>query len=135
MMATLIIRSQAKCVPWDGQCTTFVHFPKAVRTRWFEKAADVCPIVWNGSGPHKGGRARWRRQDTVHKCFVKSTEIVFAAVPPCSTIEITCNQLNFVRNHDGTKSESEIIGDASILGVNVADMKREHCKVLLSAHW
>ena len=26
-----------------------MHFPKALRTRWFEKSTDVCPHVRNGS--------------------------------------------------------------------------------------
>ena len=41
---------------------------------------------------------------------------------PRSTIEITCNQVNFLRNHDGMKSENELLGDACLLGVDVADM-------------
>ena len=68
-------------------------------------------------------------------CFVNSTEVVFAAIPPCSTIEITCNQVNFLRIQDGTKSKNELLGDAFLLGVIVADKKGEHCKVLLPAHW
>ena len=37
-------------------------------------------------------------------------------------IEITCNQVNFLRNHNGTKSEDELLGNAFLFGVNVADM-------------
>ena len=39
----------------DGECTMFVHFPKTVRTQWFEKSADVGPIGRNGSRSHSGG--------------------------------------------------------------------------------
>ena len=99
-----------------------MHFPKAVRTRWFEKSADVCPMVRNGSRTPQRCGARWRRQGTIRKCFVNSTEVVFAATPPGSTIEITCNQVSFLRNHNGTKSENELLGDAFLLGVDVADM-------------
>ena len=49
MMAALIGWSQAECFPWDGEYTMLMHFPKTVRTRWFEKSADVCQIVRNGS--------------------------------------------------------------------------------------
>ena len=28
MMAALIIRSQAECFPWDGECTMLMQFPK-----------------------------------------------------------------------------------------------------------
>ena len=113
----------------------FVHFPKTLRAKWFEKSADVGPIVRNGTWSPQWCGAQWRRQDTVHECFVNSTEVVFAAIPPCSTIEVTCNQVNFLRNHDGTKSENELLGNAFLFGVNVVDMNREHCKAFLSAHW
>ena len=101
VMAALIIRSQAKCFPWDGEGTMLVHSPKSIRTWWFEKSADVC-------------------QGKISKCFVNSTEVVFAAIPPCSTIEVTCNQVNFLRNQDGTESEDELLGNAFLFGINVA---------------
>ena len=44
-----------------------------------------------------------------------STEVVFASIPPCSTFEITCNQVNFLRKHDGTKSKNELLGNAFLL--------------------
>ena len=122
MMATLIVRSQAKYFPWNGECTILIHFPKTLRVRWFEKSADVCPIVRNGSRSPQWCGARWRRQDTVHKCFVSSTEVVSATTLTRSTIKITCNQVNFLRNHDGTKSEDELLGNAFLFIVNVADM-------------
>ena len=109
----------------------FVHFPETLRARWFVKSADVCPIVRNGTWSPQWCGARWRGQDTVQKCFVNSTEVVFAAIPPCSTIEVTCNQVNFLRNHDGTKSEDEFLDSAFFFGVNVADTQGQHCKVLL----
>ena len=112
-----------------------VHFPKTMRTRWFEKSANVCPIVRNGSRSPPWRRARWSGQGTISKGFVNSTEVVCAATTPRSTIEIACNQVNFLRNHDGTKSDNELLGDAFLHGVDVADLSRQHCKVLLSAHW
>ena len=63
-----------------------------------------------------------RKQDTVHKCFVNSTEIVSAAASPSWSIEITCNQANFLRNHDGTESEDELLGNA-LFGIDVANTK------------
>ena len=122
VMAALIIRSQAKCFPWDGECTMLIHFPESLRARWFEKSADVGPIVQNGSRSPQWCGARWCRQDTVHKCFVNSTKVVFAAMPPCGTIEVTCNQVNFLRNHDGTESEDELLGNAFLCGIDVASM-------------
>ena len=100
----------------------FTHFPTSLRVRRFEKSTDVGQIVRNGSRSSQWCGARWREQDTVQKCFVNSTEVVFAAVSPCGTIEVTCNQVNFLRNHDGTESEDELLGDAFLLGVDVAFM-------------
>ena len=73
-----------------------IHFPGSQSARRFEKSADVGPIVRNGTRS-----TQWcgPRGDTVHKCFVTSTEVVSAATPPCSTIEVTCNQVNLLRNH------------------------------------
>ena len=76
-------------------------------------------------GPHSGVRPGGVGKVLCSKCFVNSTEVVFATIPPCSTIEVTCNQVNFLGNHDGTKSKNELLGKAFLLGVNVADMKRE----------
>ena len=99
-----------------------MHFPKSIRTRWFEKSADVCPIVRYGSRSPQWCGAPWRRQGTFSKGLVNSSEVVSAATSPRSTIEITCNHVNLLRNHDGTKSENELLGDAFLLGVDVADM-------------
>ena len=91
MMATLISRSQAECSSWDGECTMLMHFPKSMRIRWFEKSADVCPHVRNGSRSPQWCAAWWRRQGTISKCFVNSIDVVSAAASPRSTIEVTCN--------------------------------------------
>ena len=105
---------------WFMVCTQIFRgpclftFQKKLRARWFEKSTDVCPIVWNGSRSPQWWAARWRRQSTVHK----SSSIVLRL--PCGTIEVTCNQVNFLRNHDGTKSEDELLGNAFLLGVDVA---------------
>ena len=63
MMTTLIIRSQSECFPRDGE--SHVYFPKALRTRRFERSTDVCPVVRNGSGSPQRCGDRWRRQGTV----------------------------------------------------------------------
>ena len=106
-----------------------IHFPKSIRTRWFEKSTDVCPVVRNGSKSPQWCGARWRKQDTVHKCFVNGTEVVSAATSPRSTIEVTGNQVNFLRNHDGTESEDELLGNAFLFCIDVANMKKQHRKV------
>ena len=85
-----------------------------------------------GSGSPQRWRSRWRRQGTIRKGFVNSTEIVSAATKPSDTIEITCNQANFLRNHDGTKSENELLGDAFVLGVDDTDVQRHYSEDLLT---
>ena len=49
MMAALIIRSQAKRFPREGECTMLIYFPETLRAWWFEKSTDVCPLVRDGS--------------------------------------------------------------------------------------
>ena len=92
MMATLISRSQAECFSWSGERTMFVHFLKALRTRWFDKIRrrlPSCPewiqLPTMVGGPGGVGKA-------ISKSFVNSTEVVSAATSPRSTIEITCHQ-------------------------------------------
>ena len=72
MMAALIIRSQAKSFPRDGECTMLTYFPETLRAGWFEKSTDVCPVVRDGSGSPQRGGARWRRQGTIRKGFINS---------------------------------------------------------------
>ena len=81
-------------------------------------------MVWGPGGVGK---------ETIRKGFINSTEIVMAATSPSCSIEITSNQVNFLRNHNGTKSEDELLGDAFLLGVDVADMQGQHTKELLAA--
>ena len=101
----------------------------------FEKSTDVCPVVRDGSGSPQRGGGRWRRQGTISKGFINSTEIVMAATSPSCSIEVTCYLVNFFRNHNGTKSLDELLGDAFLLRVDVADMQGQHSKELLPAHW
>ena len=72
------------------------------------------------------------QKGTIRKGFINSTEIVSATTTPRCSIEITCNKVNFLRNHNGTKSLDELLGDAFLLGVDVADMQGQHGKELLT---
>ena len=112
VLAAWIIRSQAKCFPWAG------HFPGSLRVKWFEKSADVGPIVQKDPSPHSG--AQWRRLGNPQIAPSNSTEVVIASRFPCSTIEITCDQVNFLTYHNGTKNKNKLLGDAVLLGVDVA---------------
>ena len=70
--------------------------------------------------PHSGGRHGG--VDKVLSVNASSIvpKVVFAAISPWSTIEVTCNQFNFLKNHSGTKSEDELLGNVFLFGVNVA---------------
>ena len=109
-----------------------IHFPETLRAGWFEETTHVCPVVWDGSGSPQRCGARWRGQRTIRKRFINSTEIVSAATTPCCSIEITCYQVNLLRNHYGTKGLNELLGDAFLLGVDTADMEGQHGKELLT---
>ena len=132
IMAALIIRSYAKSFPRDRECTMLTYFPETLRAEGVEKSTDVCPVVRDGSGSPQRCGARWRRQGTISKGFINSIEIVTAATTPRHAIEITCYQVNFLRNHNGTKSLDELLGDAFLLGVDDADMQGQHSKELLT---
>ena len=96
--------------------------------RWFEKSADVWPIVRNGTRSSQWWCGPVALASTVHECFVNGTDVVFAAIPPRSIIEITCNQVNFWRSHDGTKSEDELLDNAFLFDVNVAESRESTVK-------
>ena len=78
----------------------FVHFPKSLRAGGLEKTTDVHPIVRYGSGSPQWCGAPRRRQGTVRKYFIDSTDIVAAATSPGCAIEIACNQVNVLRDHN-----------------------------------
>ena len=92
-----------------------VDLPEALKAGGVEKSTHVCPIVRDGSGSPQWCGARWRRQGTISKGLIDSTEIVSA-----------------LRNHNGTKSLDELLGDAFLFGVNVNDVQRHHREVLLT---
>ena len=73
-------------------------------------------------GPHSGvGPGGVSKAQSV-KASSKVLNVVSAAASPRSTIEITSNHVNLLRNHDITDGEDELLGDAFLLGVNVVDM-------------
>ena len=65
----------------------FVHFPKALGARGLEKTTDIRPVVRDGSGSPQWWGARRRKQDTVRKYFIDSTDIVAAATTPGYGVE------------------------------------------------
>ena len=104
----------------------FVHFPKSLRARGFKKPTDVRPIVRYGSGSPQGSGAGRRRQGTVRKYFIDSTDIVAAATTPGCAIEITGNQINVLRDHKSTNTLDNFLGTTSFPGMNIADVQRSY---------
>ena len=92
-----------------------IHIPETLRAGWFEKSADVGPIVRNGSKSHNGGRP-----GGVGKMLsINASSIVLwlslLRRRHAVSIEITCKHVNFLRNYDGTKSEDELLGNTHFL--------------------
>ena len=100
----------------------FANPPESLRARGLKKTTDVRPIVRDGSGSPQLCGARRRRQSTISKGFINRTEIVTAATTPSCTIEITCNQLNVLRDHKSTNGLDDFLGNTSFLGKDIVDV-------------
>ena len=98
------------------------HFPETLRARWFEKSADVCPIVRNGtrsqSGVGPGGVGKILSINAPSIVLRLSLPRYRHAVP----LKSPATKSSSLRNHNGTKIEDELLGNAFLFGVNVADM-------------
>ena len=119
MMAALIGWTQAESFVRDGEGTMHAYLPIPIWIGRFEESTDVSTVAGIDLGPLQWCRARRRWQHTVCESFVDSTHVVSVAASPCCSIEITCNQVNLMTNHDGS---DELLGNVSLLGVGVVDM-------------
>ena len=101
--------TQAESFAWDGASTMYAYLPIPIWIERFKESTDASPIVRNRSVSPQWCRA-WRRwQRTVCKSFVNSTYVVSVAASPCCSIEIACNQVNLMTNHDGSDCEDEFL--------------------------
>ena len=73
----------------------------------------IDPGPHNGVGPGGVGNA-----------VCKVLNVVSVAASPCCSIEITCNQVNLLTNHDGSDSEDELFLQSPFWGVDIAYTKR-----------
>ena len=111
----------------------FANLPEELGSRRvLRNPQTISPVIRDGSGSPQWWGAWWRRQGTISKGFINSTEIITAATSPSCSIEITCNQVNFLRNHNGAKSQDELLEDAFLLGVDVADMQGQKSEEFLT---
>ena len=117
------------CFPRDGECAILIHFPGSLRARPSEKSTDVGPksLEWAQVRTLVGG---WRGDGDVGKILTRnaSSLIMWLSFPPCrqcDTIEVYCNQVNFLRNDNGTENEDELLGNAFLSGTNVAHTLRQ----------
>ena len=99
-----------------------IHFPETLRAEWFEKSADVGPIVRNGSKSHNGGPP-----GSVGKMLsINASSIVLwlSLLRRCHavSIEITCKHVNLLTNHDGTDGEDELLSNTPFFGVDISRM-------------
>ena len=100
----------------------FVNFPEFLRTKWLQKTEDIRQIVQDGSRSPQWWGAWRRRQGTVRKYFVKSTDSVAAATTPGCTIEVTRNQINVLTDYKSTNSLDNFLGNTSFLGKDIVDV-------------
>ena len=68
----------------------------------------------NGVGPSGAGNAQSAEASSIVLMLSP------VAAPPCCSIEITCNHVNLLTNHDSTDGEDELLGNTSFFGVGVA---------------
>ena len=62
---------------------------------------------------------------TVREGVFDGAYIASAVAPPCRSFEVTNNLVNLLTRHDGTDREDEFLGDTSLLGKDVADMRAQ----------
>ena len=87
------------------------------------------PGPHNGVGPGGVGKAQSAKASSI---VLRLSRLRHRQAVP---LKSPATWSNFFRNHNGTKSLDELLGDAFLLGVDVADMQGQHSKELLPAHW
>ena len=94
VVAALIIRAQAQGIARDRESTMKAHQPLSIGFRPFKKPTNVSPIARNRSGSPQWCGAGRHRQKAVSKGFFDSTDVVPVVALPCSTVEVTSNQVH-----------------------------------------
>ena len=111
---------------------TFQYRSESGGLRNPQTSAQLCgidPSPHNGVGPGGVGNAQSAKASSI------VLNVVSVAASPCCSIEITCNQVNLLTNHDGSDCEDEFFCNTPFWSVHVAYMKRQHRKSLLAAEW
>ena len=62
------------------------------------------------------------------KGFINGTHVVSTAAPPRCPIEITCNEVNLLTNHNGSDCEDQLFHNTQFFVVDIANMWRQNCK-------
>ena len=83
---------------------------------------DVASLQWCNVHMRRGAESLPRGGRSKMLLTHNSTDVVSVAASPRCTIEVTCNHVNLLSNHDSTDGADELLGDACLLGVDVAEM-------------
>ena len=84
------------------------------------------PGPHNGVGPGGAGKAQSEKASSTVLRLSRLRQRHAVPLKPPAT------KSNFLRSHNGRKSEDELLGDASLLGVDAADMQGQRSKELLT---
>ena len=106
---------------WDGESVVKSDFAVLVGLGRLQEPAHVGPASWNRTWSPQWCRDRRRWQSAVRKGFLNGTDVVPIAAPSRCPIEIACNHVNLLRNHDSTDGEDDLLGNTPFLGVDLAN--------------
>ena len=119
MMAALIGWTQTESFALDGESTMHAYLP-IPRLRNPQTSAQLFGI---DPGLHKGVGSNGVGNAQVCKSFVDSTDVTPVAASSCCSIEITCNHVNLVTQHNGTDCENELFRNTPFFCVDIVNMR------------
>ena len=109
VVAALIIREQAQDITENREGTMKPYLPQSIGFRRLKKPTHVSPIARNRSGSPQWCGARSHRQNAVSKGLLNDANIVAVVASPCTTIEVTSNQVHIFFEHHCTNCKDELL--------------------------
>ena len=100
----------------------FDHFPKTLRAG-LRKPQTSAQLFGMDLGPHNGvgpggvGKAQSENTSSIVLILSRLRQRTGCA------IEITCNKINVLRNHNSTNGLDDFLGNTFFLGINITDMQ------------
>ena len=122
MVAALIIRAQAQDIAKKRESTMKPYLPLSIGFRRFKKPTHVSPIARNRTRSPQWWWAGRHRRSAVSKGLLNDAKIVAVVASPCSTVEVTSNQVHIFLKHHCTNCKDELLSCATFLGIMVDDV-------------